>query len=93
MNRENRFLKTAADISGLCPEPLPGIPLIEICGRNRVLIENHRGVISYDCEEILVKVRYGHICVSGDNLKLSKMSKEKLVIRGKICGVMMRGRE
>ena len=93
MNRENRFLKTAVNFGGLCTEQLPGIPLIEICDRNRVLIENHKGVISYDCKEILVKVRYGYICVCGENLKLSKMSKEKLVIKGNVCAVTMRGRE
>ena len=93
MSREKRFLKTAASISGLCSESLPGTPLVEIYDRNRVLIENHRGVILYDCKEILVKVRYGHISVCGENLKLSTMCKEKLVIRGKICAVTMQGRE
>jgi len=93
MSRENRFFKTVVYNRESCTEPLPGIPLIEICNRRRVLIENHNGILAYGCKEILVKVRYGIICVNGENLKLTKMSREKLVIVGTISSVCLQGRE
>lgn len=73
-------------------ELLAGAPIIEICDLKRVLIENHRGIIEYSCNEIRIKVRYGCICVCGNCLKLSRMSKTKLVITGKISGVTLQGR-
>ncbi len=93
MGHENRFLNGTINGRALCTEPLPGVPLIEICDRKRVLIENHGGIIAYGSSEIFVKVRYGQICVTGDHLKLTKMNKEKLIIMGKIHSVTLNGRE
>jgi sporulation protein YqfC len=73
--------------------PLPGISLVEICGQNRMLIENHRGIAEYEDQKIQINVSYGRIVVCGQNLKLRKMSKEKLVITGKICCINLQGRE
>lgn len=92
MNSGNLFRKAVTSSAGLYAEPLPGIPLVEICDQRRVLIENHQGIVGYGCNEILIKVRYGQICICGENLKLAKMSKEKLVITGKISAVNLQGR-
>ncbi len=71
---------------------MPRVPLVELVGKHRVLIENHKGVTAYDTEKILVRVEYGEICVSGKNLTLAKMSKEQLVICGDLCGVTLLGK-
>ena len=91
MNRENRFLKLCAD-SSFDTTAMPGLSLVEVYGSKRVLIENHRGIVSYGCNEIGVKVKEGHICVAGERLMITKMSKEKLVIVGKIHCVKLQGR-
>lgn len=65
-------------------EALPGLPLVEIAGQNRVLIENHRGVCAYGRERIHVRVGYGELSVRGCGLELAKMSREQLVITGRI---------
>ena len=89
MNREKRIIHTVTDNLN---DPLPGVPLVEVCGQRRVLIENHQGIAAYGCGEIQIKVRNGRIVVCGENLKLVKMSKEKLVITGRICAVNLQGR-
>lgn len=65
------------------------VPLIELVGKHRVLIENHGGVTAYDTEKIQVLVEYGEICITGKNLTLVKMTKEQLVICGDVCGVLL----
>ena len=90
MNRENPIRKTVGSREA---DFLPVVPLVEIYGRQGVVIENHQGIIGYSSNEILVKTRCGHMCVRGDCLKLTKMSKEKLVIAGKIYSVNLQGRE
>lgn len=92
MSRGKQLLVTSGMSSLLQAESLPGVPLIEIYGQRRVLIENHQGIVGYGCNEILVKVRYGRICVCGECLKLVKMGKEKLVITGRIFAVNLQGR-
>lgn len=89
MSREKRMVNIAADSMA----PLPGSPLVEICGQNRLLIENHRGIAGYGHSEIMVNVCYGRIIVCGENLKLRNMSKEKLVITGSICAVRLQRRD
>ena len=74
-------------------EPMPGVPLVEIAGSGRVLIENHRGVICYGTEQIQVRVNYGQISVMGSGLELARMSRVRLVITGKIHSVNLLGRD
>ena len=69
---------------------VPGIPLVEIYGQQRVLVENHRGIVGYEDQEILIRVRYGCICVTGQHLKLAKMCRGKLVITGNISAEVKR---
>jgi len=92
MNRGRKMIQSVTVNENLNSDLIPGVPLIEICGQSRLLIENHQGVIAYGCSEIRIKARYGNICVCGDNLKLTRMSKTKLVITGRICGVNLQGR-
>ena len=74
------------------PESVPGQPVVEIAGDCRILIENHQGVAAYGRERILVKVRYGFVCISGCDLEMIHMSKEQLVIFGKIDSVGLQRR-
>lgn len=74
-------------------ESLPGQVLVEITGENRVLIENHRGVREYSQERIGVKVKYGLVQVCGSCLELRCMTKDQLVISGRIDGVLLKRRD
>ncbi len=72
---------------------LSGMPLVEIAGEKRVLIENHRGVTAYDANRICVRVKFGQICVCGEELTLAQMTGTCLVICGRIDSVtLLRGR-
>ena len=66
---------------------LLGMPIVELAGDQRVLIENHRGVVEYGAEKISVKVKCGLVCICGLEMELAKMTKEQLVIVGKIGSV------
>lgn len=66
------------------PNLISKLPLVELTGQSRVLIENHLGVLGYSLEEIQIKVSYGMLSVKGEQLKLIQMSNEQLVIKGHI---------
>ena len=74
----------------ICPTPYQTI--IEIAGAHRVLIENHAGVITYEKETVLIKVKYGFISVCGCNLEIMCMSRDQIVIQGEIQGVSLQRR-
>lgn len=69
--------------------PLPRVPLTELCGDRRVLIENHNGIIAYGPEQITVKVKFGSLSVCGNGLKICKMTTQQLVISGNIMKILV----
>ena len=73
-------------------EPIPGLPIIEIAGNRRVLIEHHCGVTQYGCRSICVNVKNGCVCIEGSNLELSKMTAKMLIISGCIDCVRLERR-
>lgn len=70
-------------------EALPARSVIEIAGDNRVLIEHHGGVREYSRDRIGVKVPFGTVQINGCSLELSRMTREQLVISGRIDGVVL----
>ena len=93
MKSRKDFLRTVSASSVQGGQPLPRIPIVEICGNRRVLIENHQGILSYNEGEILVKVCFGMISVTGDALCLCRLSKEQLAITGNVFGIVFKRRE
>ena len=92
MDRGRTFWERLADDVDLASEPLPGQPIVELAGDRRVLTENHLGVKAYSRDSILVKVKFGCICVCGSGLELTRMTREQLLIRGKIDSVALQRR-
>jgi len=88
MGDVSKYLDRVMLGAGLKGEALPGSPLIEIIGKNRVLIENHKGVNCYTENEIHVNCRLGNIRIIGEKMSLVHMAKDCLVITGYISGLM-----
>ena len=80
-------LTEGMDLAG---ESLPGMTVAELAGDRQVLIEGHRGVTEYCRERVTVKVGYGLLSITGCGLELRQMSKQQLVISGRIDGLHLR---
>ena len=93
MGEKGKWMEKLARQMEITEEPVPGVPLVEISGQRRVLIENHKGVCGYGPEQICVWVSYGRIDVRGCDLELARMTRQKLVITGTIHGVSLVGKE
>lgn len=89
MDRRSHIIERITAGTDLYGESMPGQTIIEIAGEHRVLIENHFGITQYCCDKIFVKVKYGQVVVCGCNLELLQMTKDQLVISGKIDGVSL----
>lgn len=92
MKNRGSWMQRLTEEMDMAQEPQPGRTILEICGDNRVLIENHRGVLQYGQEEICVRTSFGVVCIRGCGLQMGKMTRELLVIRGRIdCVTLLRG--
>ena len=92
MRRKNKLVSRLLSAADLPEEPIPGQPIIEIVGQQRVLIENHVGVIEYGDCVVRIKVKYGAICVEGCRLELTRMTRGQLIISGKIESIKLERR-
>jgi sporulation protein YqfC len=82
MAKRRSIFEAITMAADLPDEAIPGLPLVEIAGDRRVLIENHQGVVAYGTEQICVKVTYGTLSVCGCRLELTRMTKGQLIVSG-----------
>lgn len=87
MNRKEGWIQRLTENS------LPGIPILELAGDRRVLIECHCGVTKYEPTQVGVRVKYGTLVINGSCLCLSHMSKERLVVSGRVDSIELIRRE
>lgn len=71
----------------------PTRTLLELLGKQRLVVEHHRGIVCYGEEEIVIKASYGLVSVTGKAMRLCRMSQEQLCIRGEIQEIKLTGRE
>lgn len=90
MGKGKYIIQRLVDGADLSAGALPGYPIVELSGDRRILIENHFGVKEYGRDRITVKMRYGQVSVTGTGLQILKMTKEQLVICGRIIGIELR---
>lgn len=65
--------------------------LAEVYGLDRLLVEHHSGILSYGTERICIAATFGTLVVEGQDLRLCCMSRNQLVIRGKVQHLHMEG--
>ncbi len=65
------------------------LPRVVIIGDLGVLIANHRGLMQYSTDRIVVGVGAGQITISGDNLEIEEVGQEQMAVRGVIKFVEM----
>ena len=89
MGRSNDWMQRISEHINHSMEPIPGVFLVELSGDERLLIENHKGIIHYSDEKVCIKVKLGVIIICGSRLELSEMTEDKIVIFGKIDSVTL----
>lgn len=58
--------------------------LIHLVGKSEVLVENFKGIISYSCNEILIKGFGMKYCICGEHMVIKYYSNEDMKISGQI---------
>ena len=77
-------VEAIADSMELPAEAALGELKLSMVGQGHALVENHRGVLSFESSCVSVAAKRGRLIFRGDGLYLAAMSAEWLVICGKI---------
>ncbi len=58
------------------------VPLINILGKSKILIENFKNIAQYSNEIIKINTSCGVFKITGKNLFLKELNKNKILIKG-----------
>lgn len=81
--KKNIFERTMDKLE-LPGEVLADLPRVSMTGSSRLLVENHKGLMDYGEEMILIAGGRITVKVLGEQLELCAMTTEALLIRGEI---------
>ena len=56
-----------------------------------LLIENHRGILEYGEEYILLSASFGSLSIEGENLEAAALRRGQILIRGRIRSISFGG--
>lgn len=69
------------------PGEAAGLVRVELTGRHEVRMSNHRGILAYGPQEILVSGGRLLVRIRGEELALGAMNAEELLITGTVLSV------
>lgn len=68
-------------------EALLGATKLTVTGGRRAVVENHRGVLEYGEEWIVVSAGRGKLIINGAGLGIEAMNRRELLVKGRIQSV------
>ena len=86
-NKNAYELNTVIDTLELPKDIFWGLPLLSMEGNRSLCITNHRGIVRYSREKIVIATRNGNIEIAGRELLIPKFTKDIIEIRGYLEGV------
>ncbi len=79
-------------LSDLAPEEVAGdVPRVILTGRDKVLVERHSGLFSYETSCIRLRTRMGLLTVTGEKLTISHFGAQDVLIQGRVDGLQVDG--
>ena len=90
MGRERKkegLLERTAEVFDLPGDVVAGLPRVELIGNRELRMENHKGILAYGREEILVSGGKLIVRVKGEGLELKAMNGSELLITGTVASV------
>lgn len=60
---------------------------ITICDLSAVLIEGHKGMVSYSPDSIILRTKSNKLVVAGKNLSIMEITPDEVYVKGKILSM------
>lgn len=57
---------------------------LTVIAGSKILVENHKGIIEYGAQRIVIAINRGKLCFSGSGFTIDAMNKNELLISGKL---------
>ncbi len=81
------------DIGDIPSELVTNCSRMVLMGNNEFMIENYDGIIEYEVNRIRVGTASGEITIMGNELLISELDNEELLVSGHIKSIELEGNE
>lgn len=85
-----KITDTIVDSCDLPKDVVNGFPLLTFCGNQELYVDNHKGILSYQSDSIVLKTRLFQIEISGKSLYVEYYTRDSLKITGQIYSICFR---
>jgi len=85
--KEGFWRKGLAEVFDLPKDVIMNLPRLTIIGNLQIYLENHRGVIQYNENQIRLAVNNGELIIKGHRLQIRNLFSEEIYIDGEIEGI------
>jgi len=89
MSERRKAAETIIESLELPQDLFAGLPNIFLTGNRKLYISNHRGILMYEKEEIVILTKGMQIRIQGKELLIESYTQDELVIRGYISFIGM----
>lgn len=84
MKKKQNLLPGLAERLELPEDAVSGAGRLTVTGGHRALVENHRGILEYGRERIIVSFGKERLSIFGRELRIVAMNRRELLIRGEL---------
>lgn len=76
------YLEAISEALSLPEEILAGTPVLNIHGRNSLLLENYKKVLEYTDTQICIQTKLYYVNISGNDLRIQYYTKDEMRVDG-----------
>lgn len=69
------------------------VPRIVIVGKSEITVENHKGILVFDREEMKINTKFGPLSIKGRNFEILYISAGTITISGVFGSIAYEGEE
>lgn len=84
---KKKISEAVADAWGVPKDVMMNIPRFTVSGDREIYIENHKGIVRYTGEEIVISTPMGEVVIRGRNLVISCIRREDVFVTGIFSGI------
>ena len=79
---KSRIVDIATSGLELPPDLLSGAVRITLLGRELLKVVNHRGIVIYEPERIILRISDGRLLIRGTKLSMAELNDEQMIVEG-----------
>lgn len=84
----SRFKEKLVDTLDFPIDIALGLPKITIIGQQEITVENHKGIIKFEKDELIVNTDLGNLKILGNDLEITLVGGTTITLRGRFKAVV-----